>query len=381
MEEKDILLQLVRAKQNLYRSIIQNFSSEVASGILVHNAEKRVEKWFRELNIREGLRREGLKKLLIPPSNPFGSVSLASEETIQVKKEEEEGKDTIENNSSTVEFSANTIKQTEQLVDDLYGEIEESEIPSMIGSWDSEALSLESDVSHKQLQVQKDEPSEIKKEVDSLETIEPKLSQSEDGDVQKSIGTERSAEETTVLSEREVHQTEDILEMNAIPLIVSISPKRRASKKRRLGGDKKEEEHGNLDVEEKEPLVVEIKNSDPFVSNDSNSEQSTMEVISDPELQFQPKEKKEFTDNSKTTNYSFEELCDLIDAEPQSILFRMLRAEHFEREEKFVFALSDYRKLVEHQNHAPAWDGLIRLLNACDLKARAAEAEAMRTER
>ena len=96
-------------------------------------------------------------------------------------------------------------------------------------------------------------------------------------------------------------------------------------------------------------------------------------MIQDPELQLTPSPNR----IEETAPLTLEELCDGLDENPNDIEMRMMRAVHYEREEKWVLALSDFRKAAE-QNHAPAWDEYIRLLLQCNLKVRAAEAEARR---
>ncbi|MAA78148.1 MAG: hypothetical protein CL916_02725 [Deltaproteobacteria bacterium] len=330
MEEKKLIIRIAKIKQSLRISMVQHLPIEVVEKIEHTAIERRVERWFTDLHRREVNRRTILKGLILPGNRSTTRPVPNINDLVESK-----GKNIIDHDRSdaVLEKSSKNNDETNQLIQDL-------------------------------LYKDDNTPNETSSQNEATKTA-----------------TELSADIPP-----EPNQDEDVEE--AIPLLVPQGPKRRATQKKIL----RPRTSQRNDVPKEEPAIE--KEEDIVHSNDISEESQvdtainepehlqvltpsgieTFAVIQDPELKLSPTIPSPEEEQKICT---LEELCDALDENPTSIDTRMKRAAHYEKENKLVLALSDYRKAAE-QNHVPGWDAYIRLLLQCNLKARAAEAEARR---
>ena len=325
MEEKVLIIRIAKLKQSLKHSMHQHLPAETVQKIEHRAIESRVERWFTELHRREVNRRAILKGLILP-----GNRAKTRVQNIHDVVEQQQQK--IEKRESTSEPKAQQTKETNQLIQELFSaeDTTAEEIPEPF-----------------------DTPSQAEVDVQVHDSMEP----------------------DTKLAEDEEESVED-----SIPLLIPQAPKRRATQKKMLRSrtpiksePMPQETHPK---EEGSNILSQQEDEKPSIEPEGVQVQTTtgiesFSVIQDPELQLTPLPNR----IEETVPLTLEELCDGLDENPNNIEMRMMRAVHYEREKKWVLALSDFRKAAE-QHHAPAWDEYIRLLLQCNLKVRAAEAEA-----
>ena len=168
--------------------------------------------------------------------------------------------------------------------------------------------------------------------------------------------------------------------LEGIPLITPIKPRRRATQKKMLRARGVQQEEEKIESRPLIPLVADEGESKEVEASQEKipQENDSFSVIQDPELQLKPKVLPQEV-QQEDEGISLEELCDALDEDPEDFALLMKRGAYYEEREKFVFALSDYRKAAE-KTHQPAWDAYIQLLLKCNLKVRAAEAESQRSQ-
>lgn len=321
MEEKELIIAIAKLKLSLKHSMHLHLPAETVQTIEHRAIENRVERWFTELHRREVNRRAILKGLILPGNRAKTRVQNIHDVVEQQKKTAKP--------EPIAKPEVQKTKETEQLLQDLFSA--------------EEAITEEN-----------------REAFDSSQTE-----------------VHDSMEPETNLVENEEESVED-----SIPLLIPEAPKRRATQKKMLRSrtpiesetlpqeiHPKEEASGTLSQQEDEKPRIEPE--DVHVQTTIGVE--SFSVIQDPELQLTPSP----TSIEETVQLTLEELCDGLDENPNNIEMRMMRAVHYEQEKKWVLALSDFRKAAE-QKHEPAWDEYIRLLLQCNLKVRAAEAEARR---
>jgi len=146
MDEKDILIQIVRAKQLLQQSIVKNFPPEDVCSILFCDGEKRVQDWYLNLYRREEKRKDSLKKLLIPiplgrelsgiHGSQLGAQNLSEEHPniIEPKVEAPSAKK-IDTEELVIE-AAESVSEHQETEQEDAGETQQEQLPETTLHWD-----------------------------------------------------------------------------------------------------------------------------------------------------------------------------------------------------------------------------------------------------
>ena len=351
MEEKKIIIRIAKLKQSLRSSMVKHLSSEVVQQIEHAAIERRVDRWFTELHRRELNRRATLKGLILPGNRVLKRPVPSVQDVVETKEVEP-----VENVQKPAQTTESTEKndKTNLLIQELFAEEESSkEVQQPVVEEATEVI---------------EEPQDVQsKEVDEQQVVA-------ESSIDESIEIVKENDDETSL-------VEDIGDEDAIPLVVPQRPRRRATQKKMFRSrtapkidERKDEDAPEQEATSSQEVGTEEEPESERLKVSTAMGSETFSVIQDPELQLIPSPKPLEEPQKEPT---IEELCDALDEDPLNIEKRMMRAAQYEKEKKLVFALSDYRKAAE-QHHDPAWDAYIRVLLQCNLKARAAEAEARR---
>lgn len=367
MSEKDILLLLSKARIQTQYSLQNIVSMDRAQQIIQKNAQLRLELWYKSLDQRESLRRDLLKKILLPSDSPIAQIvpenskehlsTILRNKVVQNQETKQTSISVSDNQSPKEGFDKG---------EELDTTVENTEDNSIDFAVIAETQSL------------LDELFESEEGVQSIE--------------EESVGFVDVYEQSSQAIQA---SSVDYEFEEGIPLIIPEAPARRPAQKRTIvrahalhdqdlesllfSSDEREQQIESLADEKTASKSIEydVLPEDFLETIDQREEEQFVDRISDPELQWKPT--SHVTASSNIPKYTLEELSNMLDEEPDAVELRMQRALLYEVEKKMIFAISDYRKLAEIYNVSAAWDSLIRLLMTNNLKARAVEAEAKRS--